>query len=156
MLFRPSLPGLGVVNQGRNALAGFAGGLMGRSTAMPGALPTIWCDMHRVPRNQQRNQQRGLVQPFLVAMQVSALALLLAHHDLSSKVLCDLLLSVPALVAGSMLGIVAFRTVSEPIFRRIILSILRGSRSAARRLTRGCGVRLASAFPARRATTLTA
>ena len=87
---------------------------------MPGALPTIWCDMHGVPKNQQR----GLVQPFIAAMQIFALGLLLAHHDLSSKVLFDLLLSVPALVAGSVLGIVAFRIVSEQIFRRIILTIL--------------------------------
>ena len=87
---------------------------------MPGALPTIWCDMHGVPKNQQR----GLVQPFIAAMQIFALALLLAHHDLSPKMLSDLLLSVPALLAGSVLGILAFRYASEQVFRRIILTIL--------------------------------
>ena len=120
MLFRPSLTGLRLMSHGRNALVGFGGGLVGGLTAMPGALPTIWCDMHGVPKNQQR----GLVQPFIAAMQIFALALLLAHHDLSPKVLSDLLLSVPALLAGSMLGILAFRYASEQVFRRIILTIL--------------------------------
>ncbi len=120
MLFRPSLTGLRLMNHGRNALVGFGGGLVGGLTAMPGALPTIWCDMHGVPKNQQR----GLVQPFIAAMQIFALALLLAHHDVSRQVLFDLLLSVPALVAGSVLGIVAFRYASEQVFRRIILAIL--------------------------------
>jgi len=101
MLFRPSLTGLRLMSHRRNAL-------------------TIWCDMHGVPKNQQR----GLVQPFIAAMQIFALALLLAHHDLSSKLFFDLLLSVPALVAGSVLGIVAFRFVSEQIFRRIVLIVL--------------------------------
>jgi uncharacterized membrane protein YfcA len=120
MLFRPSLTGLRLMSHGRNALVGFGGGLVGGLTAMPGALPTIWCDMHGVPKNQQR----GLVQPFIAVMQIFALALLLAHHDLSPKVLSDLLLSVPALLAGSMLGILAFRYASEQVFRRIILTIL--------------------------------
>jgi uncharacterized membrane protein YfcA len=120
MLFRPSLTGLRLMNDGRNALVGFGGGLVGGLTAMPGALPTIWCDLHGVPKNQQR----GLVQPFIAAMQIFALGLLLAHHDLSPKLLRDLLLSVPALVAGSVLGILAFRYASEQIFRRIILVIL--------------------------------
>jgi len=120
MLFRPSLTGLRLMNHRRNVLVGFGGGLVGGLTAMPGALPTIWCDMHGMPKNQQR----GMVQPFIAVMQISALAILLAHHDLPPTVFSDLLLSVPALVAGSLLGILAFRIVSEQIFRRVILAIL--------------------------------
>jgi uncharacterized protein len=120
MLFRPSLTYLQQMNLRRNALVGFGGGLIGGLTAMPGALPTIWCDMHGVPKNQQR----GLVQPFIAAMQIFALVLLLMNHNVSSKVFFDLLLSIPALIAGSVLGIIAFRNVSEQIFRRIILAIL--------------------------------
>jgi uncharacterized protein len=120
MLFRPSLTYLQRMNQSRNALVGFGGGLIGGLTAMPGALPTIWCDMHGVPKIQQR----GLVQPFIAAMQLFALALMLMRHDLSSKVFFDLLLSVPALFAGSVLGIVAFRYVNDATFRRIVLIVL--------------------------------
>jgi uncharacterized protein len=120
MLFRPSLTYLQDMSQTRSALVGFGGGLIGGLTAMPGALPTIWCDMHGVPKNKQR----GLVQPFIAAMQIFALAMMLARHDVSSQVFIDLALSIPALLAGSALGIFAFRNVNEALFRRIILIIL--------------------------------
>ena len=79
--------------------------------------------MHGVPKSRQR----GLVQPFIAAMQVFALSLMLLRQDLSSRILPDLALSVPALVAGSALGILAFRNVQEATFRRAILAILRAS-----------------------------
>lgn len=120
MLFRPSLSYLQQMTKSRNALVGFGGGLIGGLTAMPGALPTIWCDLHGMPKNQQR----GLVQPFIAAMQLFALALLLLRGDLSPKVLLDLGMSVPALFAGSALGIFAFRYVKETTFRRIVLVVL--------------------------------
>ncbi len=120
-LFRPTLTYFRQMeNQGRNALIGFGGGLIGGLTAMPGALPTIWCDMHGMPKNQQR----GLVQPFIASMQIFALALMLLRHDLSSKVLIDFAISLPPLVAGTALGILMFNRVNEVTFRRIILVIL--------------------------------
>lgn len=82
--------------------------------------PTIWCDMHGVPKNQQR----GLVQPFIAAMQIFALVLMLSHSSLSSKLVVDFVVSLPALAAGTLLGIAMFRSVNELAFRRIILLIL--------------------------------
>lgn len=120
MLFKPSLGCLQQMSQSRTALIGFGGGLIGGLTAMPGALPTIWCEIHGLPKNQQR----GLVQPFIAVMQISSLTMMLARHDLSSKVLVELALSIPALLAGSALGILAFRGINEAVFRRIILSVL--------------------------------
>jgi uncharacterized protein len=79
--------------------------------------------MHGMPKNQQR----GLVQPFIAAMQLFALALMLMHGDLSSRVLFNLVLSIPALFAGSALGIVAFRHVNDATFRRVVLIVLLSS-----------------------------
>jgi uncharacterized protein len=120
-LFRPALGRLPTIeHQGRNILIGFGGGLIGGLTAMPGALPTIWCDMRGIPKDQQR----GLVQPFIAAMQISALMLMLSRHELPSSILIDLAVSLPPLAAGTMLGILMFRRIKEAAFRRIILVML--------------------------------
>ena len=75
-------------------------------------------------RGMPKNDQRGLVQPFIAIMQLLALALLLGRQSLSPKLVVDLAISLPALFAGSLLGIVAFRNVNEIGFRRIILVLL--------------------------------
>jgi uncharacterized membrane protein YfcA len=61
MLFRPSRNWHAPMRRGSKILVGFGGGVIGGLTAMPGALPTIWCDIHGLPKNQQR----GIVQPSL-------------------------------------------------------------------------------------------
>lgn len=120
MLFKPALGSLRPMNRSRTAIVGFGGGLIGGLTAMPGALPTIWCEMHGLPKTEQR----GLVQPFIAAIQLASLAVLLARQDLSSKVIIDLVLSLPALLAGTALGILAFRRINDVLFRKMILGIL--------------------------------
>jgi uncharacterized membrane protein YfcA len=107
-------------SRGSNALVGFGGGLVGGLTAMPGALPAIWCDFHGLPKTQQR----GLVQPYIGVMQLFALALMLSHHSLSLKVLIDFGISLPALAAGTAVGIVLFGRINEAAFKRIILGLL--------------------------------
>ena len=120
-LCRPTLTYLRhMKSRTRHALVGFGGGLVGGLTAMPGALPTIWCDMHGMPKNQQR----GLVQPFIAVMQLFALAVMISRNSLSSKVLIDFVVSLPALAAGAALGIVMFRHVNDIAFRRIVLVVL--------------------------------
>ena len=121
MLFRPSLAISGGATSKRLvALIGFGGGLVGGLTAMPGAIPTIWCDMRGMPKSDQR----GLVQPFIAIMQVLALTLLLGKQGLSPRIVMDLAISLPALFAGSMLGMLAFRRINETAFRKVILVML--------------------------------
>src|SRR3974390_90475 len=48
---------------------GFAGGITGGSIAFPGAIPTIWCNI----RGLAKNEQRGIVQPFILLMQIATL-----------------------------------------------------------------------------------
>jgi uncharacterized membrane protein YfcA len=57
-------------------------------------------------------------------MQIFALTLMLSRNSLSSKFLIDLAISLPALAAGAVLGIVMFRRVNETAFRRIVLVVL--------------------------------
>ena len=50
---------------------GAVGGLVGVFTAMPGAIPSIWCEL----RGCSKDEQRGQVQPFILGMQILALML---------------------------------------------------------------------------------
>jgi uncharacterized protein len=90
-------------------LVGFGGGLIGGLTAMPG-----------IPKGEQR----GLVQPFIVIMQLIALALLLPRLDWSSRMLLDLAISIPAAAAGTAVGVILFGRVNDALFRRVILTTL--------------------------------
>src|SRR2546430_9191213 len=85
-------------------------GLVGGLTAMPGAIPD-----HLV-RHARPAEERPA--------RAGALAPLLERQSLSSKLVIDLAISLPALFAGSVLGIVAFRNINEVGFRRTILVLL--------------------------------
>jgi len=103
-----------------DAIIGFGGGLVGGLTAMPGALPVIWCTFRGMPKHQQR----GVVQPYIAAMQLLALALLLSHNGVSREALLNLTLGLPALAAGATLGVVLFRRIDDAWFRRVVLAVL--------------------------------
>lgn len=121
MLLRPAISA-GVDSPGRlrDAAIGFGGGLIGGLTAMPGALPTMWCELRGMPKDQQR----GFVQPYITAMQLSALAVMLWHNSFSSQTLLNLTFSLPALASGAALGVVLFRRIDGALFRHIVLAVL--------------------------------
>jgi uncharacterized membrane protein YfcA len=100
---------------------GFAGGLVGGLTAMPGAVLAIWCDAHAMPKTEQR----AVVQPFIAAMQSLALVFLFLKAPAApAAVLPQLPLALPALFAGTALGLFLFGKVSDAGFRRVISGLL--------------------------------
>ena len=89
---------------------GFAGGLVGGLTAMPGAVLAIWCDAHAMPKTAQRS----VVQPFIAAMQSLALVVLFLKAPAAPKALLHHLPFVlPALFAGATIGLFLFGKVSD-------------------------------------------
>lgn len=99
---------------------GFAGGVLGGLTAMPGALLTVWCDLYGVPKDQQR----GLLQPYIATMQVAALLLLASQRGVSGALLGNLTSSLVPLVAGGAVGLALFGKVNDRVFRRAVLCAL--------------------------------
>jgi uncharacterized protein len=121
MLLRPSLR-LAREAPGplRQALVGLGGGLIGGLTAMPGALPTIWCDLRGLPKADQR----GLVQPYITAMQVSALVLMFGQNGIPNHMLLNVTISLPTLVIGAAIGVSLFNRISTGTFRCVVLTLL--------------------------------
>jgi uncharacterized protein len=100
-------------------MVGFAGRLVGGLTAMPGALPIIGCDLLGV----SKERQRGEVQPFILTMQAFAVILLIYRPDtLHRDLLPVLLLAIPAVVAGTLVGILLWGKIDK--FRCSVLSLL--------------------------------
>jgi uncharacterized membrane protein YfcA len=121
MLFRPSLARL---RERPGALAdasvGLAGGVIGGLTAMPGAAPTLWCDLCGIAKDRSR----GLLQPYIAAMQVAALVLLFATDSVPAGFAAHFGVAVPALLAGGAIGRLLYGKVNDALFRRAVLGAL--------------------------------
>jgi uncharacterized protein len=121
-------PGASLVGGGAPVAAhsavGFAGGLVGGFTAMPGAVPVIWCEL----RGVSRERQRGVVQPFILGMQVLAVALLAFTPGVASADLWrHTLFAMPALAAGVLVGFLLYARIDQAKFRVAVLWLLAAS-----------------------------
>jgi uncharacterized protein len=119
MTFRPNL----AIRSGGRALegvAGFLGGITGGATAFPGAIPTIWCNA----RGLTKLQQRGIVQPYILLMQVATLVYFAKTGMLSSAAFTSYVTCLPAIVLGTLIGFAAFDRIDEAKFKRITLVFL--------------------------------
>ncbi|WP_157182169.1 sulfite exporter TauE/SafE family protein [Methylobacterium sp. WSM2598] len=99
---------------------GLLGGFVGAITAMPGALPTIWCDM----QGFSKEKRRALTQPFIIFMQIAAFIIYLVGGKLSHELMKFAVEGAPAAAAGAVVGISLFRRISENKARKASLSLL--------------------------------
>ena len=118
-------PACGIVRQAASpvvhSMVGFAGALVGGLTAMPGTLPIIWCDL----RGVSKEHQRGEVQPFILTMQAFAVILLICRPGTLPRDLLPVLsLAIPAVVAGTLVGILLWGKIDDAKFRYSVLSLL--------------------------------
>jgi uncharacterized protein len=100
--------------------AGFAGGITGGATAFPGAFPTVWCSL----RGLSKLEQRGIVQPFILLMQIATLAYYSKLGILASTTLTTYLWCAPAVILGTWLGLQFFDRIDDKRFRQVVLIFL--------------------------------
>ena len=104
-------------------LAGLIGGITGGMAALPGPPITIWCNL----QGWDKTRQRGLTQPFILLMQLSALAVLCALQS-GSKLPMPVDLQpwayLPGALAGTGVGLSVFRRLSERQFARAVNGLL--------------------------------
>jgi uncharacterized membrane protein YfcA len=119
MLLRPNI----LIQRGHRLVdvaAGFAGGITGGSIAFPGAIPTIWCSI----RGLAKHEQRGIVQPFILLMQIATLVYFSKLGIIASGTIATYLLCAPVVVGGTWLGLRLFDRIDDVMFRRVVLSFL--------------------------------
>lgn len=119
----------GVVHAGGRAAdgaVGFIGGVMSGIAGLSGAVPTLWTMM----RGWTKEHARAVYQPFNMAILAVTCASLYLSGNLNGEHLHFTLVSVPSLLIGAGLGLVAYRWVDADLFRRIVLWLLLASGAA--------------------------
>lgn len=105
-----------------DALAGALGGLTGGLAGFPGLAVTIWCGL----RGWTKETQRGVFQPYILLMQLEALALLQAGGTPMLAPLSLGLLAAMALVAACI-GVAYFRRMTNAQFNTMVYLLLAAS-----------------------------
>ena len=101
-------------------VAGFAGGITGGATAFPGAIPAVWCSL----RGLSKLEQRGIVQPFILLMQIATLIYFSKLGILASATLTTYLWCAPGVALGTWLGLQLFNRIDDKRFRQVVLLFL--------------------------------
>lgn len=102
---------------------GWIGGVLGGLAGLSGALPTIWCQL----RGWTRDEQRAVYQPYILAMQLWALAALAASGNLTAQALRGFAWTLPVFLAGVLLGMALYARIDDRGFRRVVLLLLLAS-----------------------------
>jgi uncharacterized membrane protein YfcA len=102
---------------------GLAGGVLGGFAGLSGVLPTLWTGLRGWPKERQR----AVYQPFIWLMHALTLASLGLAGLLTQATGQRLLWCLPAIAAGSWLGLRVYRRLDERRFRRAVLALLLAS-----------------------------
>jgi uncharacterized membrane protein YfcA len=99
--------------------AGAVGGITGPTAAFPAPLVTVWC----ASLGLDKQQQRAIYQPYILAMQLAALALLATVSPATSVRATDLMFIVPALL-GARIGLAIYNRLDLVQFNRVVTALL--------------------------------
>src|SRR5258708_31185535 len=121
--FRPAIPAVTRGGAAADAGVGFLNGVLGGITGLAGILVTIWCGLRGWPQDVQRT----VVQPVAVAVFLMSALWIGGKGPVNPDTLKLVLIGLPALVAGSWLGLKLFGRLDEATFRKIVLGLLLAS-----------------------------
>lgn len=104
-----------------DVVAGFLGGITGGAMGFPSASVSIWCST----KGWEKGRQRAVFQPFILVLQVAALALICvakSGHDVPYDPLD--LVYVPAGLLGTAAGFACYQKLSDNQFSRAVNILL--------------------------------
>ena len=122
-LFRPAIPPVKTVSPVVDAGVGFLNGVLGGITGLAGILVTIWCGLRGWPKDAQRT----VFQPVAVATFLMSAVWIGARGAVTPDIIQLFLVGLPALLAGTWLGLKLFGRLDEAGFRKVVLVLLLAS-----------------------------
>jgi len=120
MLLGNRLPQVTAGGRVADGAAGFIGGVLGGIGGVSGAIPTLWCTLRGMPKDQQR----AVIQNFNLGMLGVTLALYVGTGVITTATLPMLAIVLPAMLIPTLLGAKLYIGISEATFRRLVLGLL--------------------------------
>lgn len=118
-LTRPQLAQVAVGKAGDGAV-GVLNGVVGGASGLAGIVVTIWCTLRGWPRDEQR----ATFQPVGVAVFLMAALWLGGTGFAGADTLRLFLIGLPALLAGTWVGLKLYGRLDEAGFRKVVLALL--------------------------------
>jgi uncharacterized protein len=122
-LFRPTITPVKAAGAAVDAVVGFLNGVLGGITGLAGILVTIWCGL----RGWAKDVQRTVFQPVAVATFLMSALWIGAKGAISADTIKLFLIGLPALLAGTWLGLKLYGRLNEAAFRKVVLVLLLAS-----------------------------
>jgi uncharacterized membrane protein YfcA len=122
-LVRPAIAPVKAGGAAADAGIGFLNGVLGGLTGLAGILVTIWCGLRGWPKEVQRT----VFQPVAVAIFLMSALWIGAKGAITADTIKLFLIGLPALLAGTWLGLRLFGRLDEAMFRRVVLVLLLAS-----------------------------
>ena len=122
-LLRPTIAPVKAVGPAVDAGVGFLNGVLGGITGLAGILVTIWCGLRGWPKDVQRT----VFQPVAVATFLTSALWIGATGAITADIIKLFLIGLPALFAGTWLGLKLFGRLNEASFRKVVLVLLLAS-----------------------------
>jgi len=122
-LFRPAIAPVKAGGAAADAGVGFLNGMLGGITGLAGILVTIWCGLRGWPKDVQRT----VFQPVAVATFLMSALWIGARGAITTDTIKLFLIGLPALLAGTWVGLKLFGRLNEAAFRKLVLVLVLAS-----------------------------
>src|SRR5712692_10433552 len=119
-LARPAVKPVKAGGATADAGVGFLNGILGGLTGLAGILTTIWCGLRGWPKDEQR----AIFQPIGVAIFAMSGLWLGINDAVSIDTIWFFVIGLPALLAGTWLGLKLYGHLDEAGFRKLVLVLL--------------------------------
>jgi uncharacterized membrane protein YfcA len=122
-LLRPTITAVKAGGAALDAGVGFLNGVLGGITGLAGILVIIWCGLRGWPKDVQR----AVFQPVAVATFLMSALWIGGKGAITADTIKLFLIGLPALFAGTWLGLKLYGRLNEAAFRKIVLVLLLAS-----------------------------
>ena len=119
-LLRPTVAPVKAGGTVADAGVGFLNGVLGGITGLAGILVTIWCGLRGWPKDVQRT----VFQPVAVAIFLMGALWIGVRGAITADTIKLFVIGLPALFAGTWLGLKLYGRLNEAAFRKVVLVLL--------------------------------